>query len=143
MLEGDTARQVRQLLRERNLLPIEVEEIAERQETASRKLFPLRRGLGATELAMLSRQLATLVRSGMPLEEALAAVGEQNDRPRVKTVLLGVRSRVMEGHSLADGLGEVADILGGDRVASCRLVHGGDERRTVRSVNMVSWREVH
>jgi general secretion pathway protein F len=41
----------------------------------------------------------------MPLEEALAAVGEQNDRPRVKTVLLGVRSRVMEGHSLADGLG--------------------------------------
>ena len=105
MLEGDTARQVRQLLRERNLLPIEVEEIAEREETASRKFFSLRRGLSATDLAMLTRQLATLVRSGMPLEEALAAVGEQNDRPRVKTVLLGVRSRVMEGHSLADGLG--------------------------------------
>ena len=104
MLEGDTARQVRQLLRERNLLPIEVEEVAERAETASRKLFSIRRGLSATELAMLTRQLATLVRSGMPLEEALAAVGEQNDRPRVKTVLLGVRSRVMEGHSLADGL---------------------------------------
>jgi general secretion pathway protein F len=104
VLEGDTARQVRQLLRERNLLPIEVEEVAERAETASRKLFSIRRGLSATELAMLTRQLATLVRSGMPLEEALAAVGEQNDRPRVKTVLLGVRSRVMEGHSLADGL---------------------------------------
>ena len=44
---------------------------------------------------------------------------------------------------LADGLREVADILGGERVASCRLVYGGEERRTARSVDMVSWREVH
>ena len=105
MLEGDTARQVRQLLRERSLLPIEVEEIAERAEKTSKSIFSFRRGLSATDLAMLTRQLATLVRSGMPLEETLLAVGEQNDRPRIKTVLLGVRSRVMEGHSLADGLG--------------------------------------
>ena len=105
VLEGDTARQVRQLLRERNLLPIEVEEVAERAATTRRQWVPIRRGISATDLAMLTRQLATLVRSGMPLEEALLAVGEQNDRPRVKTVLLGVRSRVMEGHSLADGLG--------------------------------------
>ncbi len=105
MLEGDTARQVRQLLRERSLLPIEVEEIAERAEKTSKSIFSFRRSLSATDLAMLTRQLATLVRSGMPLEETLLAVGEQNDRPRIKTVLLGVRSRVMEGHSLADGLG--------------------------------------
>jgi general secretion pathway protein F len=53
---------------------------------------------------MITRQLATLVQSGMPLEEALLAVGEQNAAPRLKSIVLGVRSKVMEGHSLADGL---------------------------------------
>ena len=42
----------------------------------------------------------------MPLEEALLAVSEQNDNPRTKSILLGVRAKVMEGHTLADGLGE-------------------------------------
>lgn len=105
LLEGDTAKHVRQQLRERSLLPVKVTEVAERQP-GSKKTPTLRRGLSSADLALLTRQLATLTQSGLPLEEALLAVSEQNENPRAKSIVLGVRSRVMEGHTLADGLAE-------------------------------------
>ncbi len=105
VLEGDTARQVRQLLRERSLVPLEVSEVAEKEGSRQRSLT-LRRGFSATELALVTRQLATLVNSGMPLEETLQAVAQQTEKPRTKSILLGVRSKVMEGHTLAAGLVE-------------------------------------
>lgn len=105
VLEGDTARQVRQLLRERSMVPLEVSEVAEKE--SSRQLsLGLRRGFSATELALVTRQLATLVNSGMPLEETLQAVAQQTEKPRTQSILLGVRARVMEGHTLAEGLEE-------------------------------------
>jgi general secretion pathway protein F len=105
VLEGDTAKQVRQLLRERSLLPVTVTEAA-REEARRQRSFGLSRGVSATDLSLLTRQLATLARAGLPLEEALLAVSQQTEKPRVQSILLGVRSRVMEGHTLASGLGE-------------------------------------
>ena len=105
LLEGDTAKHVRQLLRERQLLPVKVTEVAQK-ESKRQSAFSLRRGLSASDLALLTRQLATLSQSGLPLEEALLAVSQQNENPRAKSILLGVRSRVMEGHALADGLAD-------------------------------------
>ncbi len=106
VLEGDTPRQVRQLLRDRELLPLAVSEIASQEKQGGQRTLSLRRGISPTDLALVTRQLATLVRSGMPLEEALLAVGQQSEKPRLKSILLGVRSRVMEGHTLADGLAD-------------------------------------
>lgn len=106
VLEGDTARQVRQLLRERNLLPVTVSEVSQREAKRDKTRFSFVRGLTAGDLALLTRQLATLVRSGLPLEEALSAVSEQSEKPRTRSILLGVRSKVMQGHSLADGLAD-------------------------------------
>ncbi len=103
VLEGDTPRQVRALLRERELHPIEVTEV-EAKERARRKEFSIRRGVSALDLALLTRQLATLTRAGLPLEEALQAVSEQTERPRLKSIILGVRAKVLEGHTLAAGL---------------------------------------
>ncbi len=103
VLEGDTPRQIRALLRERELHPIEVTEVEER-ERKRRKRFALRRGVSALDLALLTRQLATLTRAGLPLEEALQAVSEQTERPRLKSIMLGVRAKVLEGHTLAAGL---------------------------------------
>ena len=105
LLEGDTAKHVRQLLRERQLLHVKVSEVAQK-ESKRQTNFSLRRGLSASDLALLTRQLATLSQSGLPLEEALLAVSQQNENPRAQSILLGVRSRVMEGHSLADGLAD-------------------------------------
>ena len=105
VIEGDTARRVRQQLREQDLLPLAVTEIAEKSASQTRS-FTLRRALSATDLAIITRQIATLVQSGIPLEEALTAVGEQNDSPRIKSTIMGVRAKVMEGHTLADGLSD-------------------------------------
>lgn len=103
VLEGDTPRQIRSLLRERELHPIEVTEV-EAQERKRRTGLSLRRGVSALDLALLTRQLATLTRAGLPLEEALQAVSEQTERPRLKSIILGVRAKVLEGHTLAAGL---------------------------------------
>lgn len=103
IIEGDTARQVRQLLRERELLPVAVAELAQR-EAKRQTGFTLLRGLSAADVSLLTRQLATLVRAALPLEEALLAVSQQSEKPRVQSILIGVRASVMEGHTLADGL---------------------------------------
>ena len=108
LLEGDTAKHVRQLLRERQLLPVKVTEVVQK-EARKKTSVSIRRGLSATDLSLLTRQLATLSQAGLPLEEALLAVSQQNENPRAQSILLGVRSKVMEGHSLADGLAEFPD----------------------------------
>jgi general secretion pathway protein F len=108
VIEGDTPRHVRQLLRDQRLLPVVVTEVQEKETAGARQPLRLgfRRGLSPADLALVTRQLATLVKSALPLEESLLAVSQQTDKPRVRSIVLGVRSRVMEGHSLADGLGD-------------------------------------
>lgn len=112
VIEGDTARQVRQLLREQKLLPVNVAEVVQTESRRQQSFgIGFARGISSTDLALLTRQLATLVRSGLPLEESLLAVSQQTEKPRIKSILLGVRSRVMEGHTLADGFAEFPQVF--------------------------------
>ncbi len=108
-LEGDTARQIRQQLRDQGLVPLEVEEISGRVRGS--RTPRAARGLNASQLALVTRDLATLVRSGLPLDEALGTVARQADKPRVNKLILGVRSRVMEGHSLASALEDFPQVF--------------------------------
>ncbi|MGA9855292.1 MAG: type II secretion system inner membrane protein GspF [Gammaproteobacteria bacterium] len=110
VIEGDTPRQVRQQLRDQGLTPLAINAAAE-QEGKSTHGISLRRGISATDLALITRQLATLIRSALPVEEALLAASQQNEKPRLKGVLLSVRARVMEGHTLAYGLGQYPHIF--------------------------------
>jgi general secretion pathway protein F len=105
ILEGDTPRHIRQLLREKQLLPVTVNEVAQKEAKRQRS-FSLTRGVSTGDLSLFTRQLATLVRAGLPLEESLLAVSQQTEKPRVQSIILGVRAKVMEGHPLADGLSE-------------------------------------
>jgi general secretion pathway protein F len=104
VLDGDSARQVRQLLRDQALLPVVVSEVTDAEP---KRVFRISFGSGisTTDLALLTRQLSTLVRSGIPLEEALLAVSQQSEKARVQSVVAGVRARVLEGRTLAEGLG--------------------------------------
>jgi general secretion pathway protein F len=105
ILEGDTPRHIRQLLREKSLLPVVVSEVAQKEAKRQRS-FSLVRGVSPGDLSLFTRQLATLVRAGLPLEESLLAVSQQTEKPRIQSIVLGVRSRVMEGHTLADGFAD-------------------------------------
>jgi len=113
VIEGDTPRHVRSLLRERQLLPVTIEAIAAEstQNPQKRRSLTLRRGISAADLSLMTRQLSTLVRAGLPLEEALLAVSEQTERPRVQSIVLGVRAKVVEGHTLAAGLNDFPSVF--------------------------------
>ena len=104
VLQGDTARAVRGTLRERGLNPLSVEEVRDGDAKAS-GVFA-RRGIGAAELALLTRQLATLIGAGLPIDEALGALSEQAENERQRRMTVALRARVMEGASLAQAMAE-------------------------------------
>lgn len=104
-LEADSGRQARQMLRDKQWTPLSVNPLADRRQQGEEgKNFFLRRGISAIELATVTRQLATLVQAAMPIEEALNAVAAQQEKRRIKNILLAVRSRVLEGYTLAKSL---------------------------------------
>ena len=112
VLEGDSERQVRSQLRGQSLRPVDVA-LANVRETASRgwSLSFLKPRINVGEMALLTRQLATLVQSNLPLDECLQAAAEQSRKPRTKGLLLQVRSRVAEGHTLAYAMGEFPTVF--------------------------------
>ncbi|KTS78560.1 general secretion pathway protein GspF [Pseudomonas oryzihabitans] len=103
VLDADNSRQARQLLRERHLTPLDVKPAAVR---SLEKKSLLSRGLSARDLTLVTRQLATLIQASLPVEEALRAAAAQSQERRVKSILLAIRARVLEGHGLAASLAE-------------------------------------
>lgn len=105
LIEADSIRQARQKLRDQQLLPSSV--IAVSAKSPARfQIFKNRRAIKVNDLALLTRQLATLISAGLPIEQTLLTVAEQTERNNVKGILMAVRAKVLEGHSLATGLGD-------------------------------------
>lgn len=111
ILEADSERHVRSQLRAKKLKPIEVAsssgksaEIAEKSGFSFSRRPKMR--LSIRELSMVTRQLASLIKSGLPLDEALMATAKQSKSNDIKRVVLQVRSRVLEGLSLAQAMGD-------------------------------------
>jgi general secretion pathway protein F len=104
VLEGDSPRQVRQQLRESGLTPLSIDSASSTETKRKGKLF--QRKINAMELALVTRQMATLLRSGLPLEHVLKTTAQQSDKRHVERTLLAVRAKVLEGRTLADGLKE-------------------------------------
>ncbi|MDB2667147.1 type II secretion system inner membrane protein GspF [Luminiphilus sp.] len=117
VLEGDSERQIRAQLRTKSLRPIEVTSAGRRAANGTRADPGAKRGwfaprLSASELALVTRQLATLVASSLPLDECLQAAAEQTRRASTKALLLQVRSKVAEGHTLAHAMGQFPQTFG-------------------------------
>lgn len=103
--EADSARQLRQQLRDKGWTPLAVEAASAAPAAGWRQWFAHGSRLNGAELALVTRQLATLIRSGLPVEQALSAVARQAGKARVEKTILAVRARVLEGHALAQALG--------------------------------------
>ncbi len=117
VLEGDSERQIRAQLRTKSLRPIEVASAGRRAANNASSEGGIRRGLfaprlSASELALMTRQLATLVASALPLDECLQAAAEQTRKSSTKALLLQVRSKVAEGHTLAHAMAQFPQAFG-------------------------------
>ena len=132
VLEADTARLARALLRQQSLVPLEVEETSGRAAArgaakgaakgarrlgvggaapASAPKTSFRGGISTNDLALVTRQIATLSGAGTPLEETLSAVSRQTEKQKIKSLLLSVRAKVMEGYTFAAALADYPRIF--------------------------------
>jgi len=108
VLTGDSPRQIRSLLRNQGLHPVNVQLMADRSKD-QQQLFGRR--VSAADLALITRQLATLVRAGMALEQALQALGDQIEHKYLQSVITGVRAHITEGASLSEALGKFPQVF--------------------------------
>src|SRR5258706_8882527 len=103
LIEGDTPKHVRQMLRDKQLLPMDIQETAQKELKKSRARGFMRRGLSTLDLALLTRQLATLLRSGLPLEESLQAVAVQTAKTPGPGLSFWALNKSVEGFPPARG----------------------------------------
>jgi general secretion pathway protein F len=127
MVLADTARQARAQLRAQGLLP----SMIDRAQTRERARLRWTRGLSAADLSLLTRQLATLLQSGLTVERALDALVEEAVEPLARETLIGVKSEVTGGSSLANALGAYPASFPDFYRA---LVHGGEESGALPNV---------
>lgn len=124
-IEAETARLARTALREKGLVPVELEQTKEKEKRAAASGgIGFQRGISTAELSLLTRQLATLVQASMPLEECLKAVADQIEKPKLKSMLTGVRSRVIEGYTLSDSLADYPHVFDS---LFCSMVSAGEK----------------
>lgn len=107
ILEADSLNQIRQLLRNQGLIPLDVEKttIEKKQQSGMQSKW-LQRSINTADLTIITFQLATLLSAGLSIEEALGSIAEQFEKQHVKSILHGVHAKVLEGHSFASSLKE-------------------------------------
>jgi len=108
VVNADSARAARSDLRSQGLVPIAVDAIAAQVDAAGQATGRggLRTHLSTTELALFTRQLASLLEASLPLEQAFSALLEQAERPYLRDLIASIRSEVMGGSSLSDALAQ-------------------------------------
>lgn len=107
VIEGDSERQARDLLRRQGLRPLQVNAGGKSKDGRSAfRLSLFERGVSVNDMSLITRQLAVLLQSGLTVDEALQATARQCRRDRLKDVLLQVRNRITEGVTLAQAMGE-------------------------------------
>ncbi|KDB10727.1 general secretion pathway protein F [Burkholderia sp. lig30] len=106
VLEADSARGGRSQLRTQGLTPLVVELAASKLHGERNQRLALGRKLSQREQAILTRQLASLLIAGLPLDEALLVLSEQAERDYVRELMASIRAEVVGGHSFANALSE-------------------------------------
>lgn len=107
VIDADTPVQARRKLRDQQLFPTEVTPSANAAADGHGSASGGGLAIGQVrtrDIALMTRQLAVLLKAGMPMAEALTAVLDQTERPRLRAAIFDVRDRVNEGSRLADAL---------------------------------------
>ncbi|MFC7050297.1 type II secretion system inner membrane protein GspF [Emcibacter nanhaiensis] len=104
VISADSSRQARKDLQERQLMPVSLDKVDKSAEASSLGKWLGGGRIGNKELAMLTRQLATMINAAAPVEEALSMTAEQVENPAASKKLMAVRARVMEGRRFSEAL---------------------------------------
>jgi len=127
VVQADTARQARMQMRAQGLLPSVIGKVHARER--ARQTWA--RGISAAELSLVTRQMATLLDSGLTMEQALNALIEEAATPIAREVLTGIKTEVTAGLSLAGAMGAYEKSFPDFYRA---LVHGGEESGALPTV---------
>ena len=112
VIEADGLRQARARMRELGLVVVSVEAVTQDSlHSGSGHRWRMRRGISSAQLSMLTRQLATLLEAGLPLEQSFNALIEQSEEESVRHILAGVRSELLAGHTLAQAMGQYTSVF--------------------------------
>lgn len=103
MIEAESPRAARAKLRAEGLFVLELKNV---QEAEIAPVLAFTRRLSLAQLALLLRQLATLLQAGLPLEQALSVLAEQSDQPYQRALLAALRADVLAGHTLAQAVAQ-------------------------------------
>lgn len=103
VLEADSERHARQLLRDQGLIPTHVQVLTQQRSGSSGRS---KGKISAADLSLFTRQLATLLAAGIPVEESLRGVSEQTEKDKVRELIIGVRAKVLEGYGLAQAMSQ-------------------------------------
>lgn len=101
VIEADSERHARQMLRDQGLIPTKIQTLTQQRVGSGTKSK-----ISAADLALLTRQLATLLAAGIPVEESLKGVSEQTEKDKVRELIIGIRTKVLEGYGLAQAMSQ-------------------------------------
>lgn len=103
-IEADSSKSARQRLKQKGIYPTElVEKSTEKNEVRTTGIR-IGGNVKMKNLTLMVRQMATLIKARIPLDEALAALVEQTDDPKLKSIMSQIRESVNEGKSMAESL---------------------------------------
>lgn len=131
VIQAESPRHARQLLRKQELVVIHLEAMRESRLKQSGFFASLKKPISSLELALITRQFAILLNSSLSVEQSLNALIEQLDSPMQKSIMMGVRNQVVGGKSLATALRDFPKVF---PPVYCSLIHAGEQSGSLATV---------
>ncbi len=134
IIEADGAVAARQKIRSRDHFPVSLKEVADGAAAGERRFFSVARHFARVrpaEVAVMTRQLATLIGAGFPLVPAMGALTEQFSNPGLKKTVAKIKTAVIEGSSFADALANFPAVFSGVYI---NMVRAGETSGTLEIV---------
>ena len=129
VIQADSARSARQMLRARGLVVAHIDEVKEGKLRKGK--FALKKAISGLELSLITRQFAILLNSSMSVEQALNALIDQLDNPEQKSIMMSVRNEVLGGRSLASSMRLHPKVF---PLVYCSLIHAGEQSGSLGTV---------
>ena len=129
VIQAESKRQARQLLKNRGFI-VESLVASDTKETYAKKI-QFKKTISSLELTLITRQFAILLNSGLSVEQSLNALIEQLESLTQKNIMMGIRSEILNGHTLASAMRMYPKVFPS---VYCSLIHAGEQSGSLANV---------